>query len=176
MKKELLDKASVDTLKLIKAEAESNLKEIHNIENIITDKTEKLFKLVITFLVIVMGYALKSYSENDFGDLFLLAILFTVLFLIAAIVLYKVIFPKATIVLGSEPDNLVQEDMIKGSEKDEKYILGNRVYNLQKAINTSKSSYLNRIKHYRSANKVLLIGIVSIVIAFILFQFYQYLY
>lgn len=169
----LLSKSSKETLSIIKKEAEMNLDKIHLTEDIITSKINNLLNIVISFFLIVSGYILKSISISKFDELSYISFVLSILFIVVISVLYSGIMPKGTILVGTEPSKLIQSDMIKGDDNDNIRILGNRIINLQNAIDVSSISYKSRLKAFKLSFGILNIGIFVIMFLTITFLLCQ---
>ncbi len=163
MKTEILFKAKTHTLLLIKDEAEKNLSGIQNAEDIITNKSNSLLQILIPILILISGYLLNSITNQKFNELFYISIPLTLLLGLVIMKLYRNILPVKTAIYGSEPNKLIKSDMIFGvDESDERNIIVNRIYNLQKAIDYSIKNHSIRYKRFKNSNKILLLGLLII--------------
>ena len=89
--------------------------------------------------------------------------------------MFKSIFPLENRLLGSQPNKLVQNDLIKGDDYDELRIISNRILCTQKAIDISITSYIKRLESYKKANKILIFGLlISLTIIIIIFLLCQF--
>lgn len=173
MNKEVLFKAQSDTLRLIKDEAEKNLSDVQNAEDVITNKSNNLMQVLIPLFLIICGFCFNSFVKNDFGWLFFIASFFLIILGLVIYQLYKNILPVKSAMAGSEPNQLIQPDLISGiASTDERNLLVNRVFNLQKAIEYSLDSHTIRYSRFRKANKILLMGLLTVVSLFLLFQLF----
>ena len=171
MEQEILFKAKNETLLLIKDEAEKNLLSIQNTEDVITNKSNNLIQILLPILIVLFGVLISSISSADFGWKFQLSLLISVLLCFVVYTLYENILPVKSVIQGSEPKQLIQSDMIFGDKlKDDRNILVNRIFSLQKAINYSTNSHSIRYKRFIKGNKLLLLGLLIIFILFSLFQ------
>ena len=170
----LLTKSDKGTQLLIKAEAESNLKDIHKSEDLMTGKINAFISFSFAIFIIVVGYSMKAITDNNIDLFFILSVSLSVVFSFIIIVLFNALFPYENRALGSEPIELVQEDMIKGDKFDELRILGNRILSMHDDIKTSTKSYRFRLNSYKNAYKILLIGILFTLLIFITFLLCRY--
>jgi hypothetical protein len=171
MKQEILFKAKNETLLLIKDEAEKNLLSIQNTEDVITNKSNSLIQILLPILIVLFGVLVNSISSDKFDWKFQLSLLVSVLLGFVVYTLYENILPVKSVIQGSEPKQLIQPDMIFGEQlKDDRNILVNRIYSLQKAINYSANSHSIRYKRFKKGNKFLFLGLLIIFILFSLFQ------
>jgi len=172
MNKELLIKTDKNTLELIKSEAEKSLANIHSTEDIITNKSSNLLKMVMSFFIVTSGYSIRAFSLNKFDYLFSFSISLSVLFIIVSMILLFIIFPKETVSIGSEPIKNVNKNIIKGDEFDEYRMLCNKIECLQLAINKSLPSYRARLSAFKKSNQLLIIGVVFISFSVSLFYLF----
>lgn len=171
MKTDILFKVKSETLFLIKDEAEKNLLAVQSTEDVITNKSNNLIQIIIPVVIVLSGFIINGFSTNVFDWKFYLSGSFVVLFSIVVFKLYKNILPVKTSLIGSEPKQLVQSDMIIGQkETDERNILVNRVYNLQNAIDYSLLSHSKRYNRFKSSIKLLLLGMLIILSLFLVYQ------
>ncbi|MCG8860035.1 hypothetical protein [Tenacibaculum finnmarkense] len=171
MNKEILYKAKKETQLLIKSEAEKNLQDIHKSEDLMTGKINKFLSFSVAIFIAVIGYSVKAISEDKIDALFILSISLSIVFALIIVILFNSIFPTENRLLGSEPSNLLHEDMIKGDEYDELRILGNRILCIQNDIKISLSSYRKRLNSYKNSNKILAIGILFTLLNLLFFFF-----
>lgn len=169
----LLIKSDKQTQLLIKSEAEKNLQDIHKSENLMTGKINTFLSFSFAVFITVVGYSVKAITDDKIDLLFVLSISLSIVFSLIIIVLFNSIFPYENRLLGSEPNKLVQEDMIKGDEYDELRILGNRILCIQDAIKISLSSYRKRLNSYKKANRILVFGLFSTLLVLIVFLLCQ---
>lgn len=175
MNTDLLLKAKIESLLLIKDEAEKSLAGIQKIEDVITDKSNGLMRILISFFIIISGYSIKSVTENKIDLLFYISI--ALVFLIGWVIwiLYINILPQKTGVNGTNPSQLLQLDIISGESKsDELNLVRNRVYSLEKAITKSLQSHKVRHTRFMRANKILVIGLLVISLLTTLFLLVQF--
>ncbi|WGK64962.1 hypothetical protein [Croceiramulus getboli] len=171
MDEEILFRAKSETLVLIKNEAEKNFLGIQNAEDVITNKSNNLMQVLIPVFLVICGFCVNSFVKNDFSWLFLMAVCLLILLGVVIFMLHKNILPVKSAILGSEPSQLIQSDMISGvHSQDERNLLVNRVHNLQNAIEYSLTSHSSRYRRFRHANKILLLGLLIIVSLFVLSQ------
>lgn len=171
MNQDILYKTKNQTLILIKEDSEKNLLGIQNAEDVITNKSNSLMQILIPILIVLLGFCVNSIANKNFDWQFQLSTVIIILFGIVIYILYENILPVKTVIQGTEPNQLVQSDMISGNfENDNRNILVNRVFNLQKAINYSTQSHSIRYKRFKNANKTLFLGMLLIFILFSLFQ------
>ena len=176
MKKQLLIKTDKNTLELLKSEAEKNLINIHSIEDVITNKSSNLLKMVISFFIITTGYSIRAFSLSQFDYLFSFSISLSILFIVIISLLIFIIFPKDTVSLGSEPIKNINENFIKGDKFDECRILCNKIENLQTAIEGSLSSYRIRLNAYKKTTTTLILGLILIFCSISLFYLFLNVY
>ncbi|WP_163518378.1 hypothetical protein [Gelidibacter japonicus] len=175
MNTNILYKAKKETQLLIKSEAEKNLEDIHKSEDIMTGKINNFLSFSFAVFIAVVGYSIKCISDKNFDLLFILSVSLSVVFALVIIVLFNSIFPLENRLLGSQPNKLIQSDMIKGDDYDELRILGNRILCIQDAIDISISSYISRLNSYKKANRILVFGFLIsllIIIFFLLCRFW----
>lgn len=175
MNTDILYKAKKETQLLIKSEAEKNLEDIHKSEDIMTGKINNFLSFSYAVFIAAVGYSIKCISDKNFDLLFILSVSLSVVFALVIIVLFNSIFPLENRLLGSQPNKLIQSDMIKGDNYDELRILGNRILCIQDAIDISISSYISRLDSYKKANRILVFGLLIsllIIIFFLLCRFW----
>ena len=171
MEQEILFKAKNETLSLIKVEAEKHLLSIQNTEDVITNKSNNLIQILLPILIVLFGVLVNSISSGKFDWKFQLSLLISILLSFVVYTLYENILPVKSVIQGSEPKQLIQSDMIFGEQlKDDRNILVNRIFSLQKAINYSANSHSIRYKRFKKGNKFLFLGLLIIFILFALFQ------
>lgn len=164
---EILGKANKETVLIIKEEAEKNLKDIHYVEDIVTNKANNLMNICISVFILIDGYIIKSFSDGEYSIVLLIAIITSIFIAYIIFNLLSAVLPKETVLIGAEPDKLVTNDFIQENEKefgDTWKILSNRVYNLQQDIEKSFNSHETRLKKFKSSSKQLLIGLSVIVV------------
>ena len=169
MNTDILYKAKKDTLVLVKEEAEKSLAGIQKIEDVITDKSNGLMRILISFFILIFGYSINSITNSKFNLLLYTALMLAILIGCVIWVLYINILPLRTGVNGTNPSQLLQSDIISGDNKsDEINLVRNRVYSLEKAIEKSLQSHKIRHSRFMRANKILVIGLSVILIVIIL--------
>ncbi len=175
MNTKLLQKTSKETQLLIKSEGERNLEDIHKSEDIMTNKINNILSFSFAVFIGVISYSVKCISDKKFDLLFILSLLLSVVFGLVIFILFKSIFPLENRLLGSQPNKLVQNDLIKGDDYDELRIISNRILCTQKAIDISITSYIKRLESYKKANKILIFGLlISLTIIIIIFLLCQF--
>ncbi|WP_318312573.1 hypothetical protein [Flagellimonas crocea] len=173
MDKKILFKAKSETLTLIKNEAEKNLKSIQNAEDVITNKSNTLMQILLPIFIILSGFCINSYTSGNYNTLFYITVCFLITLGVVIFRLHKNVLPIKSAMEGCEPNQLLQSDMISGNHKiDERNILINRIYNLQKAIEYSLKSHTIRYQRYSGTNKILLLSLISLIILFVLYQIF----
>lgn len=171
MNQDILFITKNETLIIIKEEGEKNLLGIQNVEDVITNKSNSLMQILIPILIVLLGFCINSIATKNFNWQFQLSTVIIILLGIVIYILYQNILPAKSAIQGTEPNQLVQLDMIIGDiENDNRNILVNRVFNLQKAINYSTKSHSIRYKRFKNANKTLFLGLLIIFILFSLLQ------
>jgi len=172
----ILSQITDESLVIIKQEAENNLSGIHKIEDVVTNKINNLVNICISFFIIISGYLLTSFSNNDYGILFVLSIVTLILLAYSVFNLHGAILPKVTTIVGAKPDSLVNDKFIKNDKDDKFRLLSNRVYCLQIAINTAHKSCVERTSIFKQTSKTLFVGLISIVsIGIVLFTLRSFL-
>jgi hypothetical protein len=161
----LLFKAGKHTLTKVKEEADNNLSSIHQSVDIITNKANNLFRLLFSIFILLFGFLVSRLVSESLDFLFYLsAVLETLLFVVLAM-LYRIILPVKTALIGTEPKQLIQGDVVSGDdEKDEISFLRITIFGLQNAIEHSTESHGKRYRRFVLAHKVLIIGIGLIVL------------
>jgi hypothetical protein len=165
LNQDLLFKAGKQTLTKVKEEADNNLSSIHQSVEIITNKANNLFRLLFSVFILLFGFLVSRLTSEELDFLFYLsAVLETLLFVVLAM-LYSIILPVKTALMGAEPKELIQSDVISGDdEKDEMSFLRISTFGLQNAIEHSTQSHGRRYKRFVLAHTVLIIGVGLIVL------------
>jgi hypothetical protein len=174
MEEEILNKADIKIIQLIKNESETLFNSITEVDNILTNKSSNLLNVCISILTLSIGFSISQLIIKNHSNLLIYSVFISVLLLIVVFKLFKNINPITTTLLGS--DKLINSDLIKGSEYDEYSILTNRILNIQNGINTNKEISETKAKNYKESYKFLIIGLSSISVLFLLFCLFLNLY
>lgn len=170
----LLDKLSIENLQLAKSEAEFNLEDLSNSEDIITNKSNTLFQVLVVIFTTIVGYLVSQIDSFNIKSILIqISILLCVVFGFVLFLLVKVIYPNKVALKGSAPSNLIQDYIFnKKSDKSQtKQILRNRVYSLNIAIESNKENLKNRVRLFDWANKSILIGLIITIIYSVIYFF-----
>ena len=128
MNQDILFITKNETLIIIKEEGEKNLLGIQNVEDVITNKSNSLMQILIPILIVLLGFCINSIATKNFNWQFQLSTVIIILLGIVIYILYQNILPAKSAIQGTEPNQLVQLDMIIGDiENDNRNILVNRV-------------------------------------------------
>lgn len=173
MDTEFLYKANIETLKLIKDEGEKNLASIINADEVITNKSNSLMQILIPLLLILAGFNLDLIFKKVIDYKFYFSLLLIINLTLVIYILYRNILPVKSIMIGAEPEKLLQNDIIFGSDNDYHNVLINRTYNIQKAIDNSIISHKKRYDRFKNANKTLFLGLFAIFCLFLLLQVFR---
>lgn len=163
----LLDKLSIENLQIIKSEAELNLEDLSSSEDIITNKSNTLFQVLVVIFTTIVGYLVSQINSFDIKSILIqISIVLCVVFGFVLFLLIKVIYPNKVALKGASPNNLIQDFLFnKKSDKSQtKQILRNRVYSLNIAIDSNKENLKNRVRLFDWANKSILIGLIIVLI------------
>lgn len=172
MNKEVLFKAEYETLELIKNEAEKNLIGIQNSEDVITNKSNNLIRILLPILLILLGVLINSITIQNLDWKFQLSLLISILLFIVIYYLYENILPVKSATQGFDPNELVVSELILGDGKnDNRNILLNCIYSLQSSILKSRKSHKIRYDRFRTSNKILFLGLFLITFIILTFQF-----
>lgn len=170
----LLDKLSIENLQITKYEAELNLEDLSSSEDIITNKSNTLFQVLIVIFTTIVGYLVSQINSFDINSILIqISIILCVVFGFVLFLLIKVIYPNKVALKGSSPSNLIQDWVFnKKSDKSQtKQILRNRVYSLNIAIESNNENLKNRVRLFDLANKSILIGLIIILIYSVIYFF-----
>jgi hypothetical protein len=163
----LLDKLSIENLELVKSEAELNLEDLSSSEDIITNKSNTLFQVLIVIFTTIVGYLVSEINTFDIKSILIqISIILCIVFGCVLFLLTKVIYPNKVALKGSSPNNLIQDFLFnkKSNKSQTKQILRNRVYSLNIAIESNKENLNNRVRLFDWANKSILIGLIIVLI------------
>lgn len=171
---ELLDKLDLDNLERIKNEAEMNLEEISKSEEIITNKSNSLFQILIVVFSTLVGYLISEFSTFCLNSILIqICIIFSLFIAYALFLLIKIIYPIKIKLKGASPQNLIQ-DFIFSSKSDEQNTINffkNRIYSLNLAINNNIESLNNRVNLFYKANKAILYGLLLVILYSLIYFF-----
>jgi len=170
----LLDKLSIENLQIVKSEAELNLEDLSSSEDIITNKSNTLFQVLVVIFTAIVGYLLSQINSFDIKSILIqISIVLCIVFGFILFLLIKVIYPNKVALKGSSPNNLVKDFIFnKKSDKSQtKQILRNRVYFLNIAIESNKENLKNRVRLFDWANKSILIGLIIVLIYSVIYFF-----
>lgn len=174
----LLDTLSVEHLEKIKIEAELNLEEISKSEEIITNKSNSLFQILLVIFSTLLGYLINQITSFSYNSI-LVQISFIFCFFIAysLCLLIKIIYPIKIKLKGASPVNLVQNFIFSSKYPEQSIInfLRNRVFSLDLAIKSNLESLNNRVDLFYKANKLILCGL-SIVVIYSIVYFIIYFF
>lgn len=164
----LLDKQKLSTLLILKNEAEVNLDEISKTEEIITNKSNNLFQILIVTFTSVFGYVIFNLQKSliiHISIIFLLFIGYSIF------LLKQIIYPDKIKLKGSAPFQLVEKDILffEIEELNNERILRNRIFSLNIAIQNNLISINKRVDLYRKSNETLFIGIITIILYSIIY-------
>ncbi len=167
MEEDILNKADIKTIQLIKEESEKLFNSVSEVDNVLTSKSYNLLNICIPILTVTIGFSIsQAYSEN-YSKLLIYSVFTSILLFFVVIKLIRNINPISTILLGS--DKLINSNFISGSEHDEYLILTNRILNIQDGINTNKEITRKKAKQYKECYNFLIIGFSFISFLFFLF-------
>lgn len=161
----VLDKIeSIEALKLIKSEAEMVLDELFSSENIITNKANTIFQILIVLVFSLFGY-LVTLFKDDVTNIYLIEVCFVLIFTssISIYFLLKIIYPRINYSKGTIPSKILFDDIVI-KDWEELGILKNRIYNLEVAINNNKAFQLERITNFKKSINILLIGMLLVIV------------
>lgn len=178
MNTDILLKAKDETLEATKQEAELNLEGILRAEEVITDKSNTLIQVLIPVFLVVLGFLLNSLNKDNLPDLFYLGIPLSILLGLVICMLYSNILPVKSAISGSEPNQILQLDIVDGKNEYRNFLI-HRIWSLQKAIEKTLESHKTRYDKFRSTILVLFTGLgvilfgVMILLSFRLFPLFQ---
>jgi hypothetical protein len=167
MEEEILNKADIKTIHLVKEESEKLFNSVSEVDNVLTSKSSNLLNICISILIITLGFSISELLYENYSKFLIYSIFISILLFFVVLKLIRNINPISTILLGS--DKLINSDFIKGSEHDEYLILTNRLLNIQDGIDTNRKITRNKAKQYKESYNVLIIGFISISFLFFLF-------
>jgi hypothetical protein len=163
----LLEKLNIQNLEIIKSEAELNLDDLSNSENIITNKSNSLFQILVVIFTTIIGYLVSQINSFCIESLLIqISIFLCLVFGFILFLLVKVIYPDKVALKGSCPNNLIKNYIFtkKSNKSQTKQILRNRIYSLNIAIESNKENLKNRVRLFDWANKSILIGLIIVLI------------
>lgn len=175
-KQQFLQTLHIDSIILIRDEAEKYIQHQIESESIIIGKATGMFQLFIAIIISIVGYfvSLKSLSENV---IIFVCGLVVILFVGKSIfLLSKCINPSLTHTTGASPSVLLDDMIFFGANNDEKKrtFMIQRVYNLDKAITENRQVQTKRVDNYKRAIKNVMLGLVVLITVFFLLSTLQY--
>ena len=172
----LLEKLNIENLERVKSEAELNLDDLSSSEDIITNKSNTLFQVIVVIFTTIVGYLVSQINSFDISSILIqISIIFCLIFGFVLYLLIKVIYPNRIALKGSSPSNLIHESIFnKKSDKNQtKAILRSRIYCLNIAIESNKENLKKRVRLFDFANKSILIGLIVVLIYSIVYFFIE---
>lgn len=163
----LLEKLSIENLQIVKQEAELNLEDLSSSEDVITNKSNSLFQVLIVIFTTIIGYLISEGENFNIKSILIqISIILCAFFGFVLFLLLKVIYPNKVGLKGSAPKNLIQDFIFneKSDKKQTKQILRNRIYSLNIAIENNQENLKRRVRLFDWANKIILIGLLVVLI------------
>lgn len=161
--KKILDRLDISAMERIKQEAELVLDCQSESENIIVNKANSLFQILVVLLVSSVGYIISQLPCIDYKNpINICCILFSVCLSIAITLLLNIVHPKLVSMKGAYPEELLKPDIFDGSKFETEYFLGNRILSLNSAIKANKINQSKRVKKYKQSIYTILIGLLII--------------
>ena len=161
-----------NTLEFIFRQSENNLKETIVVSNQITSRAYQILSVSITLITVALGYIIKSSNNTIETDPYLIISWIALLCLGTAIYfLFRVIFPRDIILLGSQPKILMSQNQIEKYDTEDvqlKFFILNECENYQHRIVFNSTINEQRIEHLK---KVLILIISIPVISFLIFLY-----
>ncbi|MGD9931870.1 MAG: hypothetical protein AB7U05_17760 [Mangrovibacterium sp.] len=159
------DSLNLETLKNLLNEANSVLAEIQDSIKILTEKSNELFKIVVVITTALIGFIFTNPSSLIIQ---ILTIYYILTFSFVIYKLYSVIYPKRNALVGTEPRNIIIEQMIgKNADLNEKRFVFVMLQSKQRAIDNNSELHLRLLAKYKS-NIKLLFAIIAISIVIFL--------
>lgn len=159
----LLEKLSIENLERVKSEAELNLNDLSCSEDIIINKSNTLFQVLIVIFTTIIGYLVSQINSFELKSVLIqISFIFCLIFVFVLYLLLKVIYPNKIALKGSAPHNLVHESLFnrKSDKSHSTAILRSRIYSLSIAIENNRENLRNRVKLFDYANKSILFGLI----------------
>lgn len=174
----LIHATPLPILEEVKIEAEKNLQQIHETENIIVNKATNLFQAILPVFIGIFGYTVVAGLEKKVGmAVIFLSILLIVLLGTCLFYLLRIFDTQQTALLGSSPSILLGDDLIANKEEDKKDLYVKiRVYSLDSAIKEAGRSLSTRRDGYKLVLKILKCGLIILGIISLLLFLYPYLF
>ena len=156
----IMDKIEkIEALRLIKSEAEMVLDETLSSESVIISKANNIFQIIIVIASSLIAYMVSGINTGKYNiHILIVSVFFCLISGYAVFLLMKIIYPGTAIPKGAKPSSLLQKDIII-KDWEEFLILKNRINSLEIAINENKLSQAARVKSFKCAIEVLLLGI-----------------
>jgi hypothetical protein len=174
MNEEILNKADLEVIRLVKNESEKLFNSIIDVDNILTNKSSNLLNVCVSILTVSIGFSISQLLTNTFSNLIVYSIFVSILLMVVVFKLIQNISPISTTLIGS--DKLIIKELISGSKHDEYLILTNRILNIQDGIKSNKDVAERKAKEYKESYKLLITGLTSISVLFLLFCLFLNLY
>ena len=153
-------------MKNLLVEANSVLSETEDSIKIITEKTNELFKIIVVITTALIGFIFTSPSSLTIQ---ILSIYYIIAFIVLIIKLYSVIFPKRNALVGTEPRNILLDQMISQSvDINEKRFIFVMLQSKQRAIDNNKELHLRLLRKYKSNIKLLFAIVITSIVIFLL--------
>jgi len=146
MDKDLLSKFELDNLKLLKSDAELALNGINHADDIITSKSDSLFRMLVTVNVGLVAFLASSFGGEINNVLIGASVILVLMFTWCAVLIYKNISPKQSAVTGSRPASFIQEKFL--NDKFEMSFYATRVFALQNAIEKCEEVQSKKVENY----------------------------
>lgn len=170
----LLNTLKIDVLKEVKSESEKALNHLHSLEENITSKSLTILQVTLSISLVLLGVVINDIADGNMEKLSILALSLLVLFAVVIGFLTKNVLAKDSVIIGSTPSILCQEDLVGENVKDHtKSITINRIWNLEEDISICLESYEVKMKNFKRANRILFFGLAFIALL-MLALFYPY--
>jgi len=165
----ILDRLDILTLERLKNEAELIFDDLIATENIIINKANNFFQILIVMLVSLIGYLISQLPRINFHSyLIQAALIFTVCLSLSIGTLLKIIYPTKIKLKGSTPSSLLKSDIFDGSAYETENLLSNRVLSLDRDIYENRINQTNRMNLFKRSVWFTMYGILAVIISTII--------
>lgn len=162
-----------EAAKFIFDRAETFLKQVIEIEELLTERSYKLLSVLIPIFLVVFGYGARAIAKGDSNLWLVILSSFSSAFLFVTIlVIYAMLFPKNILINGKQPFAAMRsEDFLKNKDQYRAYLL-DEIKILQMKIATNLKEYKRRLYNFKLALRLIIAMLVVdlLVVILALFQ------
>jgi hypothetical protein len=164
------DSLNIETLRNLLNESNNLLKETQDSIKSITDKSNDLFKIIVVIVTALIGFVFTSNATNT---TLIMSSYYILVFGALLYKLYFIVYPKLNALVGTEPKNILVEQMIGNNiEKTEKRFVFVMIQSKQRSIDNNKILHHELFIKYKSVVRWLLIAITFSIVIFLLCRLY----